>query len=51
MQNPSNNSSQLEGEVYFPSTNATLNAYVQDYQSIYEQSVADSEKFWGERAE
>ena len=39
-----------EGEVYFPSDEVVKNANVQDYESLYQQSIDDPEGFWADRA-
>lgn len=41
----------MEGEVYFPSYEIISNANVQEYDSLYQQSIKEPEKFWAGRAE
>lgn len=42
---------QLEGEIFFPPDEVVSNAYIQDYESLYQRSIEDPEGFWAERAE
>jgi acetyl-CoA synthetase len=43
-------SNQTEPEFYFPSDEIKSKAYIQDYESLYQQSIADPQAFWAERA-
>lgn len=40
----------LEGEVYYPQKRVIENAFVQEYEQLYQQSLEDPETFWAERA-
>ncbi len=51
MDQPVNSQSQLEGEVYFPAPEVVSAANVQEYESLYQQSVQDPDSFWAERAQ
>ena len=42
---------QIESEVYHPSSEVVAAAHIQEYESLYQQSLQDPEGFWGERAE
>ncbi|MBL8120732.1 MAG: AMP-binding protein, partial [Anaerolineae bacterium] len=39
------------GEWYYPSEEIVKNAFVQDYDSVYREAMADVEGFWAKRAE
>ncbi len=44
------NEKQMEGEMYYPSPAAVEGAHVQEFESLYRQSLDDPEGFWAERA-
>jgi acetyl-CoA synthetase len=39
------------GEFYYPPQNIINTAHIQEYESLYQKSLADPENFWSERAE
>jgi acetyl-CoA synthetase len=47
---PSHDDHPLEGDVFYPSDEVLENAVIKDYESLYQQSIDDPEKFWAERA-
>jgi len=51
MDEPTVNDERLGNEVYYPPSNITESAHVQEYEAQYERSIEDPETFWAERAE
>ena len=43
-------SSQLEGDIYLPAPAITANAHIQEYDNLYQRSIADPQGFWADRA-
>jgi acetyl-CoA synthetase len=43
-------SNQKEPDFYHPSPDILTSSYIQDYERLYQESIADPEAFWGERA-
>ena len=41
----------MQGEVYYPKGQVIENATVQEYEKLYQQSLQDPERFWGDRAD
>ena len=41
----------IGGEIYYPAPEVTDSANVQEYENLYQRSIKDPKKFWGERAE
>ena len=39
------------GEWYYPSEEIVKNAYIPDYDAVYQESMVDTEAFWAKRAE
>jgi len=51
MEEPTVKQGRLDGEVYYPASNVTESAHVQEYESLYKRSIEDPEAFWAERAD
>ena len=51
MEEPTINSNQPESEIFNPSQEIVSNANIQDYDSVYQRSIADPQGFWADRAE
>jgi acetyl-CoA synthetase len=51
MNQPAVTNHHLEGEVYYPPEEIVASAHVQDYDALYQRSIADPQGFWAERAE
>ncbi|MEJ2634303.1 MAG: acetate--CoA ligase [Calditrichia bacterium] len=39
------------GELYYPAPEVVESAYIKDYDSLYQKSIQNREKFWAEQAE
>ncbi len=50
MKSASGSGDQHDGELYRPPAEILEKAYVKEYESLYEQSIKDPERFWEERA-
>ncbi len=50
MKNANGPGDQHDGELYRPPAEILEKAYVKEYESLYEQSIKDPERFWEERA-
>jgi acetyl-CoA synthetase len=50
MDMPASNQKQLEGDVYYPSLEATSAAHIKEYESLYQRSLQDPEGFWADCA-
>lgn len=51
MKEPTINQNQSESEVFHPSQEIISSANIQDYESVYQRSIADPQGFWAERAD
>jgi acetyl-CoA synthetase len=50
-QQPAANQEQQESEFYYPSPETVSNAYIKEYENLYQRSIEDPQAFWAERAE
>jgi acetyl-CoA synthetase len=51
LKEPTINQNQSESEVFHPSQEIISSANIQDYESVYQRSIADPQGFWAERAD
>ncbi len=51
MAEPAVSQEQLEGEVFYPSSEVVESSYIKEYEPLYQQSLQDPQGFWGKIAD